>query len=94
MLPEVNNESFSMKLNLLTMKFFGESSTLEEPFLSDYSRGSLFHICISISPCVYLYPPLPSPFKRIFCGGEYQTQKIIDEIMVLEPVSNLLSKEG
>ena len=20
-----------------------------------------------VSPCVYLYPPLPSPFKRIFC---------------------------
>jgi MoaA/NifB/PqqE/SkfB family radical SAM enzyme len=28
-----------------------------------------------VSPCVYLYPPLPSPFKRIFCSGEYRTQK-------------------
>jgi len=24
-----------------------------------------------VSPCVYLNPPLPSPFKRIFCGKEY-----------------------
>ncbi|MDP3297478.1 MAG: SPASM domain-containing protein [Thermodesulfovibrionia bacterium] len=24
-----------------------------------------------VSPCVYLYPPLPSPFKRIYCGKEY-----------------------
>jgi len=29
-----------------------------------------------VSPCVYLYPPLPSPFKRIFCSGEYETQKV------------------
>lgn len=24
-----------------------------------------------VSPCVYLYPPIPSPFKRIYCGKEY-----------------------
>ncbi|HUL28853.1 MAG TPA: SPASM domain-containing protein, partial [Thermodesulfobacteriota bacterium] len=29
-----------------------------------------------VSPCVYLYPPLPSPFKRIFCGKEYSTEKV------------------
>ncbi len=25
-----------------------------------------------VSPCVYLYPPLPSPFRRIFCEKEYR----------------------
>lgn len=29
-----------------------------------------------VSPCVYLYPPLPSPFKRIFCGKEYRLDKV------------------
>ncbi len=29
-----------------------------------------------ISPCVYLYPPLPSPFKRIFCEKEHWIEKV------------------
>jgi MoaA/NifB/PqqE/SkfB family radical SAM enzyme len=29
-----------------------------------------------VSPCVYLYPPLPSPFKRIFCGREHWNEKV------------------
>lgn len=29
-----------------------------------------------VSPCVYLYPPLPSPFKRIFHGKEYWMEKV------------------
>jgi MoaA/NifB/PqqE/SkfB family radical SAM enzyme len=29
-----------------------------------------------VSPCVYLYPPLPSPFKRIFCGSECHLEKV------------------
>jgi MoaA/NifB/PqqE/SkfB family radical SAM enzyme len=29
-----------------------------------------------VSPCVYLYPPLPSPFKRLFCGKEYWIEKV------------------
>jgi diguanylate cyclase (GGDEF)-like protein/PAS domain S-box-containing protein len=37
-----------MKLNPLTLKFSGESSKLEAPFLSDYYRVSLPHIRISL----------------------------------------------
>jgi MoaA/NifB/PqqE/SkfB family radical SAM enzyme len=29
-----------------------------------------------VSPCVYLFPPLPSPFFRNFCGREYRTDKV------------------
>jgi MoaA/NifB/PqqE/SkfB family radical SAM enzyme len=29
-----------------------------------------------VSPCVYLYPPSPSPFKRIFCGSECTIKKV------------------
>jgi len=44
-----------MNLNLLTLKFSGDSSTLEEPFLSDYCRGSLWHIRISMVLGALLY---------------------------------------
>ncbi len=29
-----------------------------------------------VSPCVYLYPPLGSPFKRIFCGKEFWVERV------------------
>ena len=30
----------------------------------------------NVSPCVYLRPPLPSPFRRIFHGTEFVTEKV------------------
>jgi MoaA/NifB/PqqE/SkfB family radical SAM enzyme len=30
----------------------------------------------NVSPCVYLRPPLPSPFQRIFHATEYKTEKV------------------
>lgn len=44
-----------MKLHLLTLKFSGNSSKLEEPFLSDYYRVSLPHIRISMVLGALLY---------------------------------------
>ena len=29
-----------------------------------------------VAPCVYLNPPTPSPFRRIFCGREYLIDKV------------------
>lgn len=29
-----------------------------------------------VSPCVYLGPPIRSPFRRIFCGKEYSTERV------------------
>jgi len=29
-----------------------------------------------VSPCVYLYPPLSSPFRRIFCSQTYSVEKV------------------
>ncbi len=29
-----------------------------------------------VSPCVYLYPPLLSPFSRIFCSRTYSVEKV------------------
>jgi diguanylate cyclase (GGDEF)-like protein/PAS domain S-box-containing protein len=44
-----------MKLHLLTLKFSGNSSQLEAPFLSDYYRVSLPHIRISLILGALLY---------------------------------------
>ena len=44
-----------MKLHLLTLKFSGNSSKLEEQFLSDYYRVSLPHIRISMVLGALLY---------------------------------------
>jgi MoaA/NifB/PqqE/SkfB family radical SAM enzyme len=29
-----------------------------------------------VSPCVYLFPPVASPFKRIFCGKEHWVERV------------------
>ncbi len=42
-----------------------------------------------VSPCVYLYPPLPSPFKRIFCDSEYQIEKVSFGNIFKEPFHSI-----
>jgi MoaA/NifB/PqqE/SkfB family radical SAM enzyme len=44
------------------------------------SENPLDNLYISVdgevSPCVYLYPPVSSPFTRIFCGTEHPTSHV------------------
>ena len=47
--------SQQMKLNRLTLKFSGESSYLEEPFLKDYYKVSLTHVRILLVLGALLY---------------------------------------
>ena len=42
-----------------------------------------------VSPCVYLYPPLPSPFKRIFCEKEYWVDKVSFGNIFRDPFSSI-----
>jgi len=42
-----------------------------------------------VSPCVYLYPPVPSPFKRIFCGNEYKLEKVSFGNIFRKPFENI-----
>jgi MoaA/NifB/PqqE/SkfB family radical SAM enzyme len=42
-----------------------------------------------VSPCVYLYPPLPSPFKRIFCGKEHWVDKVSFGNIFNDPFSTI-----
>jgi len=47
-----------------------------------------------VSPCVYLYPPLPSPFKRIFCNKEYWMEKVSFGNIFKEPFPTIWNSEG
>ena len=57
------------------------------------SENPLRNLYISVdgevSPCVYLNPPLPSPFKRIFHGAEFQTEKVIFGNILHEPFDRI-----
>lgn len=47
-----------------------------------------------VSPCVYLYPPVPSPFKRIFCGDEYQIEKLSYGNIFRDPFQSIWNNKG
>ena len=52
-------------------------SAIDIPVCEENPLGNLYISAEGeISPCVYLYPPLPSPFKRIFCGKEYWIERV------------------
>lgn len=45
-----------------------------------------------VAPCVYLYPPVSSPFKRIFCGAERQVKKLSFGNIFSESFSDIWNK--
>jgi MoaA/NifB/PqqE/SkfB family radical SAM enzyme len=47
-----------------------------------------------VSPCVYLYPPLPSPFKRIFCEKEYLAEKVSFGNVFRDPFSAIWGRSS
>lgn len=46
-----------------------------------------------VSPCVYLGPPIRSPFKRIFCGEEHGTERVSFGNVFREPVEEIWNKK-
>jgi len=57
------------------------------------SENPLRNLYISVdgdvSPCVYLHPPQPSPFRRIFHGAEFQTEKVIFGNILRDPFDRI-----
>jgi MoaA/NifB/PqqE/SkfB family radical SAM enzyme len=52
-------------------------SAIDVPVCEENPLGNLYISAEGeVSPCVYLYPPLSSPFKRIFCGKEHSIEKV------------------
>jgi MoaA/NifB/PqqE/SkfB family radical SAM enzyme len=61
-------------------------------------ENSLRNLYISVegevSPCVYLNPPLSSPFKRIFCGKEYWVERVSFGNIFKEPFPAIWNGEN
>ncbi|MBA4418247.1 MAG: hypothetical protein C0392_10115 [Syntrophus sp. (in: bacteria)] len=61
------------------------------------SENPLLNLYISVdgevSPCVYLYPPIPSPVRRIFCGDEYLQEKVSFGNIFREHFDTIWNKE-
>jgi MoaA/NifB/PqqE/SkfB family radical SAM enzyme len=68
---EINARKLNIRLRKPSLSVIDVPVCAENPFGSLYISAEG-----EVSPCVYLYPPLPSPFKRIFCGKEYLTEKV------------------
>jgi MoaA/NifB/PqqE/SkfB family radical SAM enzyme len=68
---EINARKLNVRLKKPSLSVSNVPVCAENPFGSLYISAEG-----EVSPCVYLYPPLPSPFKRIFCGKKYQTERV------------------
>lgn len=77
-------------------------TTLTKPALSPHeiavcSENPLQNLYISVdgevSPCVYLYPPAPSPFKRIFQGKGHHIEKVSFGNIFEEPFESIRNKK-
>jgi MoaA/NifB/PqqE/SkfB family radical SAM enzyme len=70
-------------------------SAIDVPVCEENPLGNLYISAEGeVSPCVYLYPPLPSPFKRIFCGKEYWIEKVSFGNIFREPFSAIWNREN
>jgi MoaA/NifB/PqqE/SkfB family radical SAM enzyme len=60
------------------------------------SENPLNNLYISVSgevsPCVFLNPPVASPFRRIFCGSEYPVHSVSFGNIFSEPLESLWEK--
>jgi len=74
------------KLNIRLKK--PNLSAIDVPVCAENPFGSLYISAEGeVSPCVYLHPPLPSPFRRIFCEKEYLTERVSFGNIFKEPFS-------
>jgi len=69
-IKEVAKKARKLKINLALPSYFPENVAV-------CSENPLDNIYISVdgtvSPCVFLNPPVSSPFTRVYCGAEYPT---------------------
>jgi MoaA/NifB/PqqE/SkfB family radical SAM enzyme len=68
---EANARSLRIKVSRPSLSASDVSVCSENPLRNLYISAEG-----EVSPCVYLYPSLPSPFRRIFCGKEYRIDKV------------------
>jgi MoaA/NifB/PqqE/SkfB family radical SAM enzyme len=70
-------------------------SAIDVPVCEENPLGNLYiSVEGEVSPCVYLYPPLPSPFKRIFCSKEYWVEKMSFGNIFRDPFPEIWDREN
>jgi MoaA/NifB/PqqE/SkfB family radical SAM enzyme len=70
-------------------------SAIDVPVCEENPLGNLYiSVEGEVSPCVYLYPPLPSPFKRIFCSKEYWIEKMSFGNIFRDPFPAIWDREN
>lgn len=69
---------------------FGEAPVCAENPL----RNLYLSVEGEVSPCVYLNPPVPSPFKRIYQGAEVQVDKVSFGNIFREPFEGIWDSPG
>jgi MoaA/NifB/PqqE/SkfB family radical SAM enzyme len=86
---EANAKKLSIRLKRPSL------SAIDVPVCEENPLGNLYISAEGeVSPCVYLYPPLPSPFKRIFCGKEHWVEKLSFGNIFEEPFSAIWNREN
>ncbi len=68
---EANGEKLGIRIKRPSLSATDVSVCEENPLRNLYISAEG-----EVSPCVYLFPPLPSPFKRIFCSQTYAVEKL------------------
>jgi MoaA/NifB/PqqE/SkfB family radical SAM enzyme len=81
---EVNARKLNIRIKKPNLSASGVPVCAENPLRNLYISAEG-----AVSPCVYLYPPLPSPFKRVFCEKQYRTGKVSFGNIFKEPFSTI-----
>jgi MoaA/NifB/PqqE/SkfB family radical SAM enzyme len=68
---EINAKKLSVRLKRPSLSAMNVPVCEENPLRNLYVSAEG-----EVSPCVYLSPPLSSPFKRIFCSKEYWVERV------------------
>lgn len=55
----------------------------------DPMRNLYISVDGEVAPCVYLYPPTPSPIKRIFCDSDRSIEKVTFGNIFAEPLDHI-----
>ena len=73
MLNEAEKEARDLKISLKRPSLVPRDAAVcsENPL-----RNLYISVSGNVSPCVYLRPPVPPPFRRIFHGTEFLTEKV------------------
>jgi MoaA/NifB/PqqE/SkfB family radical SAM enzyme len=68
---EINAKELNIRLKRPSLSAIDVAVCEENPL-----RNLYISVDGEVSPCVYLNPPLSSPFKRIFCAREYWVERV------------------